>query len=396
MKYLITLLTPQGTKQHTINAHSFDEAKLLTIKHFHIAPHSICIAPPQFPTPIPQQHIMLFFHQLFLMLQANLPLKDAIYTSITNCQNQRLAHTLNLIYNHLNNGLSLGESFEPFANIFGTLTTNLICIGAQSNRLVETLEMIVLYQQEQLHYRKNIKKAFRYPLFLILTIFFAFAILLELLIPQFIDIFSTNSIPVPLYTQILFDLHRTISQNFLWIIGGGVCVGSCVYLSFLRKGRSANFIYKILWHIPLIGGIMKQNTCYLFFLSLSLFYQAKIPINLALHNAIKLIPYPFVSHTLFQALQSLEDGNSLSHALQECKFFDPLLLSLVATSQNSGNLGEILELCAKEYKNQLQDNIQQNIAYLEPMLTIVLGGFVLFLALAILTPLQDLNQLISF
>lgn len=390
MRYKITSLRNTTPYSYILWAKTKEEAQQKAYQLDGIPPISIDES-PLLPRRIKAQEVFFSLQQLQLMVSAHIPLQDCIYSLKSHTHNPKLAQVFGNIAKSLENGLSLYESFLPHRLIFGNLTLMMIRFGTQSGNLSQCLKLLLDETKLQAQHQKEIKKALTYPCFVLFCTFACFWFLLDLVVPQFVDLFAQNQVSLPIFTQILIIAQETIAQYGVWIV---ILVGiGTAFLGFeiQTKGLFYPYILSLALHLPFLGKILYTSSLYRYLFTLSILTQAGINLHTSTSLAKESIGPSWIQSKLDQIQTALINGKTLAIGMQESHLFDPLTLNLIEIAQESGKLEEILKVCATNYQTQSQNRIEALIALLEPTLTLLLGGFVLFLALGIFVPIWNLS-----
>ncbi|RDU69841.1 type II secretion system F family protein [Helicobacter cholecystus] len=388
MRYKIKYLQANQLKETTLKAQSPQEAKDILIAQGYI-PLEI----QELPTltnllPISSKEIIASLWQLSLMISASIPLSQSLNLLKDHCPNAKLKRIFASIENSVENGVSLPEAFAPYVHIFGDLSLAMISSGSKSGNLSHTLKLLINELKIKEKNQKAIKKALFYPSIVLFSTLACFAFVLIFVLPNFAQIFAQNSISLPLSTRFLFALSHFFSQYslsfFLAVLGG---VGMFILWIKSKKGRAQD----LLLALPYIGEIFKSSYIQRYCLSLEILLNSGIPLLQSHIIAQSSFSSSKISNALCLTQEALKNGKSLCASLKESKLFTPLDLALLQIAQHSGKVEEILNILSKEYAEKMQERIEKIIAVLEPLLTLLLGGFILLLALGIFVPIWEMG-----
>ena len=156
-------------------------------------------------------------------------------------------------------------------------------------------------------------------------------------------------------------------------------------LSFKRK------IHALVLHLPFIGEIIRLNISYQFTFTLFLQLKSATPLDMALSLSNETIGNLALKSNFMQALDSIKNGKSLSFAFTQQHCLDDISLALLAAGEQSGKLPEMLEVCTKRFEEIAQEKIDFLISLIEPLLSLVMGILLLFLALGVFVPMWDMS-----
>lgn len=341
--------------------------------------------------PILKKDILLSLQQLHLMISANLPLQQCLHSLTLHTRNKNLSEIFQKISDSLENGLSLHASFAPYENVFGKLTLVMLELGSKSGRLAECLQALIEELSSQEQHKKDMTKALAYPCFVLLCTLISFVVLLQLVIPQFVELFEQNQITLPLSTRILIALQVFSEQYGVFVFGG---LGTLI-LVLLFEFKSKGFLYQpmlsMMLHTPVFGRLLHRSYLYQYTFTLSTLLQSGIDLYTATTLAQSGISSDEFRGKLQQITNALINGKTFASAMQESRLFTPLSISLIEIAQQTGSLDKVLASCASHFQEQNQQSIKFIISMIEPAFTLLLGLFILTLALGIFIPIWNLS-----
>lgn len=388
MKYKVKYLQGHQLKWATLKAQSPQEAKEILKAQGYI-PLEIKEAPSLSDIlPISSKDVIASLYQLSLMTSASLPLSQSLALLRDNCPNTRLKKVFASISHSVENGISLPEAFAPYVHIFGDLSLAMIDSGSKGGNLSHTLKLLIKELRTQERNKKAIKKALFYPSIVLFSTLACFVFVLKFVLPNFVQIFAQNSISLPISTRILFILSDFFSQYsfvFFAVVFGGV--GAMLLWMKSKKGRAQDMLLLL----PYVGKIFKYSSIQRYCLSLEILLSSGVPL-LQSHSIVQSsFSSSKISHAFSLTQEALSNGKSLSASLGESRLFSSLDLAMLEIAQHSGKVEEILQILSCEYAEKMQERIERIIAIIEPLLTLLLGGFILLLALGIFVPIWEMG-----
>lgn len=386
MKYKVKYLQDNQLKHSTLKAQSSQDAKNILLSKG-CTPLEIKEIPSLLAfLPIPKSQIIASLYQLSMMISSCIPLSHALALLEMNCPNPRLKTIFSSIANNLENGSSLSEAFSAYTQVFGELSVAMIHSGSKSGKLAETLRLLVDELETQEKHKKAIKKALLYPSVVLFSTLACFVFILKFVLPNFVELFIHGSLP--LSTRILFFLSDFLTHHSLALGIGifGVICGTLIWIKS-KRGRGEDLVLLI----PYVGKILKYSYLQRYCLSLKMLLDSAIPLLQAHYIAQSSFCSAKFHHALSLAYEALQNGKSLSTSLKESKLFESIDLALLEIAQKSGKVEEILGVISNQYGEKMQERIEGLIAVIEPLLTLLLGGFILLLALGIFVPIWEMG-----
>lgn len=331
------------------------------------------------------------FKQMSFMLNSGISIQSTLEDLIKYTDNERLVVVFDSILNGVNSGRTLTESFMDHKNLIGGLTISMISLGEKTGNLSESLAMLVKSLEELRDNRAKFKKAMRYPIIVISAMALAFVALIMLVIPQFKSIFSELGANLPLPTRILIGIEE-VMKNY----GVAVVIGIFVIVAFIknRYQNSPGFKLKFdeyILKVKLIGNIIFLSTMNQYVTTLSLLLKAGISLEEGLESSASLLSNDYIKNKFLVVDVSIKRGVTLTEALTETGYFEPMTIQMVNTGEQSGELDKMLASVAEYYKIKYDYILDNLSAYIEPIMTFFIACLVLLLALGIFLPMWGLG-----
>lgn len=337
-------------------------------------------------------------HLFGIMLGSALPLKNALENLARTSTSPALSSAYTAMLESVQRGASLQDAIAPFSHIFSPLGVALIRSGAHAGNLPEILEKLSSYFARLASNRASFLKALSYPVFVCISIVVAFVVIAIFVIPNFADLFASFDVELPFSTRSLLWVSWAITEFWwVWVAGLGafVLLGA---LAFSRKGmfhheRISRAGFSLILRLPLFGRLLVYRDLWGYFLGFSYLYNARIEFDRAMPIALLSLQLPPVRDELTKASEQIEQGVALDVALGSCGYIDGVMRSFLATAQSSGELGEMLGLCANYCQSVYEQQIARLLALIEPLSTIAIALVVGWLAFGIFLPIWELGSI---
>lgn len=398
-KYLIKGIKDNTHTQITLLASSIESAKEQSLKH-HIYPIEIKplsnfeflhLQILRFDNKITTQDKSALFLQISIMLNANLPILEVIEVCAKNTKKAPLKSILLEIAYRLNLGQKLSIAFKEFKHIFGDMVWNMIAIGERSGELGEIFTMLSQHLHREHKNKNRLKRALFYPLLVLFSIIIAFIAIIGFVLPQFLELFQSSNLTLPIYTRILIYAQGFFEGYGIFVLFI-LLVLIFVLLRLYRQSHSFRHkIHALALHIPFMGEIVRLHLYYQFSFTLFLQLKSATPLDIALSLSNDTLTNLTLKARFAHVLASINNGKSLSLALMQEQLLDDISLALIAAGEQSGKLPEMLETCAQRFQENAQEKIDFLISLVEPILSLVMGSLLLLLALGIFVPMWDMS-----
>ena len=346
---------------------------------------------------IPLEEKVIFSRQLATMLSAGLPITQAIEILLQQTKYSRMRNKLAMVYKDIQAGSTLAYSFGKANLIFNELQLSLIEAGEASGNLVEIMQQIADDMKKSASLQGKIKGAMIYPIVIFITIIIVVAILMVFMIPAVSQLYKDfGDAPLPAVTQILVNITNFITNGWGALITFAILAGGYMgFRAFRRTQRGRMLTDEILLKIPVFGSLTAKTEMLRMSRLLGMLVKSGIPIIDALNStAMSLSTYQF-QMTLRKAAIEVAKGVPISIPLAKSKVIPVIAVKLIATGEQTGKLDSILHEIESYYEDQVEEITSNLTKLMEPLILLVAGGVVGFLAVAIYLPIYQLANIIS-
>lgn len=335
----------------------------------------------------------LFCRQMHVITRTGLPLLRGLGGLAETTHNDVLRQALIDVMTGLESGRGLAQSMKDHPNVFPGLMSSIVEMGETTGTLDKAFMRMYDYLMMEQEIRDRVKSATRYPLTVVIAIAIALGIITVFVIPAFAPLFRALGDEVPLPTKIIIGASNFVINHWPWLIGGFGAIWAGI-TGFLKteKGRFKWDTWKL--NLPIFGIIVRNAALSRITRSLMIALQAGLPMNETLQIVSKSIGNEFLSSKLEVLAVGIERGESLWKTAHATKLFTPLVLQMIALGEETGSLPELLDEVAEHYKREVDYDLDNLSAAIEPLLLIAVGGMVLVLALGIFLPMWDMVKMI--
>ncbi len=332
--------------------------------------------------------------QLSTLLRAGLPLIQALEALVEQMEKPSIRKTLSGVRNLVNEGSSFHEALAEYPTVFPGIYVQMCRAGETGGFLDRIMERLADTLDKEVRLRGRIIAAMVYPMVMTVlgTLFLLF--LFAFVVPQVVGIFTDLGQTLPLPTRILLFLSGFVSRY--WILMVLLVIGAgALYGTLSRSHRFGPVLDGLKLRIPLFGRLtLKVATVRLSHI-LGTLLTSGVPLIKALEVVGEVLGNRVLASAVAEAGLSVSRGGSLAQAFRASGVFPPMLPRVMAVGEQSGELSEMLAGVADAYEEDVARSVQAFTAVLEPGLILVMAAVVLFVVLAILLPILELNQLVT-
>jgi len=338
--------------------------------------------------------LALVTRQLATLVQAGLPLDEALTAVSQQCDKARLKSVVLAIRSGVLEGKSLAESFAEYPHIFDSLYRSMVAAGETSGSLGEVLIRLADYTEQRHAIRQKTQIALLYPTILSVVAIAVVAGLLAFVVPNVVEQFATAGQDLPTATQILIALSDAV-RNF-WLITLVIIIVTTIAFKWaLKQAELRLVIHTQLIKLPAIGKVILGVNTARFSRTLSILISSGVPLLDALKISGRVLSNVCLQQAVAEAAERVQEGSSLNRALADTGYFPPMMLHMIANGEKSGELDNMLERIAVNQDREFEMLVAMALGLFEPLLILTMGGVVLFIVIAILLPIFELNTLVG-
>ena len=341
------------------------------------------------------EEVTQLISQLALLINAKLPLKQALSLILENTQNIKLYLWLEEIIRSVELGYSFSTSLENLNRYVESQEIQLIKMGEISGKLGIILENIAKSRSESEKLFSKVKKIMFYPVMVLVVASTLLIGMLILIVPKFAELYSAKDKTLPFITEVLFFLSNLLIDNYTFMLFLFVLSG--ILLSFLAK--KTTIITKIKYHIlsnfPVFKNIIAQSRIIYFTQNVALMLNASLRLDLILETFLSNKQAdPILQKECQSVLTLIKQGYAFSECLNT-DVFESQTVQMLSVGERSGKLAEMSEYVSQIYKKKLDDQLDILSQLLEPALMVILGGIVGTIIVGLYLPIFDMGSLVE-
>jgi general secretion pathway protein F len=397
--------------------------------------------------------VSMMTRQLATLVAAGIPLVEAVGALIEQMDKLELKRVLTQIVDRLNEGSSLAAALEGHAKVFSKLYVSMVAAGEASGTLEGVLERLADYLESQSKLRGKVGAALAYPALMMVIGTGLITVMMVVVVPKVTAIFDSMDQALPWYTQMLigtshflassamlgfvlsactFTLTRTALRDYkeserpqqriyaslalgtggLLVlsafavdsfaeyalgIAGGVLVGlgAAWLMAWLATPEGRISKDGFLLRLPIVGSLLRMLAVSRFARTLATLLRSGVPLLKAMEIVKNVLDNAKLEKVIETAAGSIREGESIAGPLKRSGDFPPIVTHMIAVGERSGQLEQMLENVARAYDTQVETRVQALTSLLEPLMIVVMGGGVGFIAFAILMPLIQMNEFVQ-
>lgn len=340
------------------------------------------------------QELAMITRQLATLVGAGLPLVDCLSALIDQLDTARVKRVFSQVREQVTEGASFADALKDHPRVFSDLYISMVRAGEASGSLDVILLRLADYTESYAKLRDKVRSALTYPILMAVVSAGILFALLTFAVPQITRIFAETGQDLPLITQILLGVSGFM-QEYWWIIVLLLAIAGLVFRASIRTPVGRERYDRFVLRVPYAGTLLKKVALARFSRTLSTLLTSGITLLQALDIVKSVVNNTILTKAIGDARDSIREGHSIAPPLQRSGLFPSMLIHMIAVGERSGELEQMLAKAAEAYDNEVEMSVASLTSIMEPVMILFMGGIVLFIVLAILLPIFEMNQLVS-
>ncbi|MCB9983713.1 MAG: type II secretion system F family protein [Rhodospirillales bacterium] len=340
--------------------------------------------------------LLSFYTLMKQLLKSGIPLVQSLEKIFEHVGNTVIGDVSVSLRTKIGNGLSLSEAMKEHPKIFPELDVALVMAAEETGDLASVFEQLSEKVEWLIALRRNIRKALVYP---VIVLFLAVAFIVVMMgytVPQIVGFLKSQDMELPLYTTALISTSEFV-HSYWWVILGGVVVTVLSVVGLYRASESFRYrIDQLSLGIPGVGDFLRKVDVARFVYTLATLYKREFHLLDGVMVSSRVVRNSVIKGAIETAAMNLRDGDELSYAFAKTGEFSHITICMLGVGAESGRLDETLTQLSNIYDKDVEDAVENLIAMIEPAMTVVLGGMILWVAVAVFGPVYASFENIEF
>ncbi len=338
--------------------------------------------------------LVLLTRQLSTLVAAALPLEEALQALAQQSEKPRHRAVLEQVRNKILEGLPLADALASFPKTFTSLFRTMVAAGEASGHLDKVLLRLADNAEQSQKLKSKMLQAMIYPLVLTVVAIAVVAILLTAVVPKVIEQFIHMQQALPLSTRLLISISDVLRDFGLWALLAFLLTALGIR-QWLKPADNLMWWHKKMLNLPSIGRVVLDLNLACYARTLSILNASAVPLLEAMHISASVLANNYARQQLVEASEKVREGSRLATALEHTGLLSPMMRHMIASGENSGELDSMLERAADIQENAFVSRMTIALALFEPLLVVSMATVVLFIILAILQPILQLNSMMG-
>ena len=332
--------------------------------------------------------LALFTRQLATLVQAAMPLETCLQAVSEQSEKLHVKSLGMALRSRIQEGYTLSDSLREHPRVFDSLFCSMVAAGEKSGHLDVVLNRLADYTEQRQRLKSRLLQAMLYPLVLLVVATGVVTILLTAVVPKIIEQFDHLGHALPASTRMLIAMSDALQASGVY------------WLLVLGQRLLKNPAMRLRWdktvlRLPVTGRVARGLNTARFSRTLSILTASSVPLLEGIQTAAAVSANRYVEQQLLLAADRVREGSSLRAALAELRLFPPMMLYMIASGEQSGELETMLEQAAVNQEREFDTQVGLALGLFEPALVVMMAGVVLFIVIAILEPMLQLNNMVG-
>lgn len=338
--------------------------------------------------------LSLLTRQLASLVQSGLPLDEVLQATAKQTKKPQAKTILLQVRSRVLEGLGLAQSMAELPKVFDHLYRAMIKAGESSGYLGPVLEQLAEYTERSQETTQKLKNAMIYPIVMLTVSIIVVSLLMVKVVPKLMGLFENSKQELPAVTKVLIGMSDFLVNYGVLLLFAMVGVGFVVVWLLKSEAREKKW-HAIQLKLPVFGELILQAQCARYSNTLGLLTNSGVPLLDSLKIAAEVLTNKKLKSASAEVALSVQEGMSLSKALNQVDVFPPLLVQMVASGEANGELAAQLNHVARNQERDLAFTVDSAMGLLEPFMVLFMGGMVIFIVMAILLPIFQINQMVG-
>ena len=338
---------------------------------------------------ISMRDVVIFTRQFSTMINAGLPLVQALDILAKQSENKALKDVTRAVVFDVESGHTVADALKKHPKAFSDLYVNMVAAGEAGGILDTILMRLATFMEKNDALVRKVKGAMIYPGVITSVAGIAIVVLLVFVIPVFEKMFASVGMALPLPTRVVIGMSQFL-QHYWWAVIAAIVVGVFSLKKYYATPDGKLAIDKMLLKMPVLGDVLRKSAVSRFTRTLGTLIGSGVSILDGLEITAKTAGNRVIQDAIMESRASIAGGETISAPLQKSQVFPPMVISMIAVGEQTGGLDEMLSKIADFYDEEVDAAVSNLLSMLEPIMIVFLGVVVGGMVVAMYLPIFDM------
>ena len=341
------------------------------------------------PGRIKTRDIVIFTRQFSTMINAGLPLVQALDILSKQSENKGLQEVTRQVVYDVESGNTVADALRKHPKAFTDLYVNMVAAGEAGGILDTILMRLATFLEKNDALVGKVKSAMIYPAVIMSVAGIAIVVLLIFVIPVFENMFASVSMALPLPTRVVIAMSGFLTSYWWAMLVGGFALVTGLRKYYKTTDGQLN-IDTLMLKIPILGDLLRKSAVSRFTRTLGTLISSGVSILDGLEITAKTAGNRVIHDAIMESRASIAGGDTISAPLQKSAVFPPMVISMIAVGEQTGGLDEMLTKIADFYDTEVDTAVSGLLSLMEPVMIVFLGVVVGGMVVAMYLPIFDM------
>jgi general secretion pathway protein F len=338
--------------------------------------------------------LALLTRQLATLLRSGLPLEESLQAVAEQTEKPRVQRIILGVRSKVVEDHPLADGLRDFPQAFPEIYRATVSAGEQSGKLDHVLERLSDYTESRQVMGQQVSNAMVYPIVLMVLSCAIVSFLLAYVVPQVVAVFESGKQELPLATRILIGASDLI-RNYWYYAVAAAALGTWAFLRWLKAPEARLRFDRFLLRLPLVGKLIRGLNTARFARTFSILTASAVPVLEALRISADVVNNLPMKIAVSDAALRVREGAPIGKSLAARRLFPPMMIHLISSGESSGELEKMLERAATNQEREMDGLLATLTNLLGPFMVVFMGAVVMFIVIALLLPIFQLNDLVK-
>jgi type IV pilus assembly protein PilC len=328
--------------------------------------------------------------QMATMIGAGIPIAQTLKAIGKGHENGAMEKLMLDLGKEVESGTALSVGLSKHPVHFNRLFVSLVEAGEESGKLDTMLDRVATYNEKLEAIKSKVKSAMMYPIVVLFVSMLVTLLLLLFVIPQFEALFQSFGADLPTLTRIIVDMSEWMQQYWYLFVGGMLAAGVGFMFAYRRSEKMQFAMDRSILKLPVFGAILKKSALARFSRTLSIIFGAGVPLVDGMNTVGAATGNRVYQKAAGEVKHDISTGRSLESSMATTKVFPNMMLQMVSSGEESGELEMMLDKVADFYEREVDDAVEALASLIEPIMIVILGVIIGTIVLAMYLPIFKL------
>ena len=338
---------------------------------------------------IKMRDVVIFTRQFSTMINAGLPLVQALNILAEQSQNKVLSDVTRKVVFDVESGKTVADAMGKHPQAFSPLYVNMVAAGEAGGILDTILMRLATFMEKNDALIRKVKGATIYPTVIMSVAAIAVTVLLVFVIPVFENLFTSAGLALPLPTRVVMGLSRFL-KGYWYVVISVVVTSFFMYRRYAATSNGRLNIDKMLLRVPVLGDVIRKAAVSRFTRTLGTLVSSGVSILDGLEITARTAGNRVVQDAIMESRASIAGGDTIAQPLKKSGVFPPMVISMISVGEQTGGLDEMLSKIADFYDDEVDAAVGNLLSLLEPLMIVFLGVVVGGMVVSMYLPIFDM------